>query len=268
VVALAVTALLVIGTTESARVNAFLVADQGHGPDRVRHPDPALDQERQLHALHSQWLVRTAWDDGHGRVWRRGLDLLRLCGLRRGLDRSRRNQEPAAQRADRPDRQPGDLHHLLPAGRGRRDRRHRRPTACSAPPAKPCNPVRPRSTPACGLAANADRLVCSNEALAHVLRQVNFPLAGYLLGLAANLALPSVILMMIYGQTRIFFVMARDGLLPEKLAAIHPKFKTPHIVTIATGIFVAIAAAFFPVGQLADISNSGTCSPSSWWRSR
>ena len=111
---------------------------------------------------------------------------------------------------------------------------------------------------ACALADNSGRLVCSNEALAHVLREINWPVVGNLLGLAANLALPSVILMMIYGQTRIFFVMARDGLLPEKLATIHPKFKTPYIVTIVTGIFVAIAAAFFPVGQLADISNSGT----------
>jgi APA family basic amino acid/polyamine antiporter len=113
-------------------------------------------------------------------------------------------------------------------------------------------------TAACALPANAEALVCSNEALAHVLRQINFPVLGNLLGLAANLALPSVILMMIYGQTRIFFVMARDGLLPEKLASIHPKFKTPHIVTMVTGVFVALAAAFFPVGQLADISNSGT----------
>src|SRR5690606_558647 len=59
-------------------------------------------------------------------------------------------------------------------------------------------------------------------------------------------------------QTRIFFVMARDGLLPEKLADVHPKWKTPHKVTMITGVFVAIAAALFPVGQLADISNSGT----------
>lgn len=101
-------------------------------------------------------------------------------------------------------------------------------------------------------------LVCSNEALAHVLRAINYTWAGDLIGLAANLALPSVILMMLYGQTRIFFVMARDGLLPEKLATVHPKWKTPYIVTIITGIFVAIAAALLPVGQLADISNSGT----------
>src|SRR5690606_36990492 len=101
-------------------------------------------------------------------------------------------------------------------------------------------------------------LVCSNEALAHVLRMIDYDRVGDMVGLAANLALPSVILMMLYGQTRIFFVMARDGLLPEKLADVHPKWKTPHKVTMITGVFVAIAAALFPVGQLADISNSGT----------
>jgi len=61
-----------------------------------------------------------------------------------------------------------------------------------------------------------------------------------------------------FGQTRIFFVMSRDGLLPEKLSKIHPKYQTPHVVTIITGIFVALFAALFPVGALADISNSGT----------
>lgn len=101
-------------------------------------------------------------------------------------------------------------------------------------------------------------LACSKEALAHVLKVGGYDWAGYFMGLAAGLALPSVILMMLFGQTRIFFVMARDGLLPEKLASIHPKWKTPHIVTLLTGIFVAIAAAFLPVGKLADVSNSGT----------
>ena len=100
--------------------------------------------------------------------------------------------------------------------------------------------------------------VCSKEALAYILRQVSSPLAGNLLGLAAAVALPSVVLLMMYGQTRIFFVMARDGLLPERLSAVHPRFRTPYIVTIVTGIFVAIAAAFLPVGTLADYSNAGT----------
>jgi APA family basic amino acid/polyamine antiporter len=72
------------------------------------------------------------------------------------------------------------------------------------------------------------------------------------------LALPSVVLMMMFGQTRVFFTMARDGLLPAKLASVHPRFRTPHVVTIVTGIGATFAAAFLPVGKLADYSNSGT----------
>jgi basic amino acid/polyamine antiporter, APA family len=108
------------------------------------------------------------------------------------------------------------------------------------------------------IAAGQHPLVCSREALAQVLREIGWPKIGNLLGLAAFLALPSVILMLLFAQTRIFFVMARDGLLPEFLSQIHPKFKTPHIVTLITGVGVMISAAFFPVGRLADVSNSGT----------
>ena len=100
--------------------------------------------------------------------------------------------------------------------------------------------------------------VCSKEALAYILRQVSNPLFGNLVGLAAAVALPSVVLLMMYGQTRIFFVMARDGLLPERLSTVHPRFRTPYVVTIVTGFFVALAAAFLPVGTLADYSNAGT----------
>jgi APA family basic amino acid/polyamine antiporter len=108
-------------------------------------------------------------------------------------------------------------------------------------------------------------VVCSKEALAWTLREIGqsigSPLTqqvGNLVGLAAGLALPSVVLMMMFGQTRIFFVMSRDGLLPEALSRIHPKYHTPHVVTIITGVVVALFAALFPVGMLADISNSGT----------
>ena len=110
----------------------------------------------------------------------------------------------------------------------------------------------------CALPQYAEALVCSNEALAHVLRMIGFGPIGNLLGIAAFLALPSVILVLMFGQTRIFFVMSRDGLLPEVLSRVHPRWKTPHIVTAATGGAVAFAAAFLPVGQLADIANAGT----------
>ena len=101
-------------------------------------------------------------------------------------------------------------------------------------------------------------LSCSKEALAHVLREIGYLNFGNLIGLAAFLALPSVILVMIYGQTRMFFVMSRDGLLPERLSNVHPKWKTPHIITCITGVGVTLAAAFLPVGKLADIANAGT----------
>lgn len=101
-------------------------------------------------------------------------------------------------------------------------------------------------------------LVCSKEALAYVLREVGHPFFGNVVALAATIALPSVVLLMMYGQTRIFFVMARDGLLPPVLSTVHPTFKTPWIITLVTGAVVALFAAFLPVGQLADYSNSGT----------
>ncbi|HEY0116221.1 MAG TPA: amino acid permease, partial [Allosphingosinicella sp.] len=91
----------------------------------------------------------------------------------------------------------------------------------------------------CALPQYAEALVCSNEALAHVLRTIGFGTIGNLVGLAATLALPSVILILIFGQTRIFFVMSRDGMLPEKLSTVHPRWKTPHIVTMMTGVAVA-----------------------------
>jgi APA family basic amino acid/polyamine antiporter len=101
-------------------------------------------------------------------------------------------------------------------------------------------------------------LSCSREALAHVLRSIGWVKVGNLIGLAAFLALPSVVLMMMFGQIRVFFAMARDGLLPEKLASVHPRYRTPHVMTIVTGLVVTLAAAFLPVGKLADFSNSGT----------
>ncbi|HET7085053.1 MAG TPA: amino acid permease [Rhizomicrobium sp.] len=107
-------------------------------------------------------------------------------------------------------------------------------------------------------AGSAQPLVCSKEALVHVLESIGWPGLGRLVGLAAVIALPSVVLMMMFGQTRVFFTMARDGLLPEKLASVHPRYRTPHVVTLVTGIGTTLAAAVLPVGRLADYSNSGT----------
>jgi APA family basic amino acid/polyamine antiporter len=119
------------------------------------------------------------------------------------------------------------------------------------------SPGTPALSQAC-VAIQENAVVCSKEALAWTLKQVGYPFVGWLVGAAAIIALPSVILMMMFGQTRIFFVMSRDGLLPEFFSKVHPKFHTPHVITMLTGVFVALFAAFFPVGLLADVSNSGT----------
>jgi basic amino acid/polyamine antiporter, APA family len=120
------------------------------------------------------------------------------------------------------------------------------------------DPGSPEFSAACTAIGAHTPLVCSKEALAYVLRETGHPFFGNVVALAATIALPSVVLLMMYGQTRIFFVMARDGLLPPVLSTVHPKFKTPWIITLVTGLVVAIFAAFLPVGQLADYSNSGT----------
>jgi len=114
-------------------------------------------------------------------------------------------------------------------------------------------------TPEMAAACNgSDALVCSKEALAHALRVLHHNWWGDVIGAAASIALPSVILTMTYGQTRIFFTMARDGLLPAAFSKIHPRFHTPHVITLITGLFVSLFGAIYPVGQLADITNSGT----------
>jgi APA family basic amino acid/polyamine antiporter len=113
---------------------------------------------------------------------------------------------------------------------------------------------------ACEAPANVHAFACSREPLAHVVSQLGWRTASQFIGLAAFLAMPAVVLMMLFGQTRIFFAMARDRLLPfnESLTRVHPRFKTPYVVTLITGIGVTIFASLFPVGVLADISNSGT----------
>jgi len=68
----------------------------------------------------------------------------------------------------------------------------------------------------------------------------------------------AVLLVFQLGQPRIFFSMARDGLLPSKFASVHPKFKTPHVTTILTGIFVGGIAAFASIDEMVDLTNIGT----------
>src|SRR4029077_21102084 len=83
-------------------------------------------------------------------------------------------------------------------------------------------------------------------------------LARVFVGVGAVIRMPSVLLVFQLGQPRIFYSMARDGLLPPWAAKIHPKYKTPHVTTIVTGIFVGVFAAFAPIGIVLELTNIGT----------
>jgi APA family basic amino acid/polyamine antiporter len=76
--------------------------------------------------------------------------------------------------------------------------------------------------------------------------------------IGAIIGLTSVILVLMYGQTRIFYTMARDGLLPKVFAKVHPKFQTPWVNTILVGLLTASSAAFFDINTLGDMTSVGT----------
>ncbi len=83
-------------------------------------------------------------------------------------------------------------------------------------------------------------------------------LARVFIGLGAVIAMSSVLLVFQLGQPRIFYSMARDGLLPPWAAKIHPKYKTPHVTTIITGVFVGAFSAFMNINEGVELTNIGT----------
>jgi basic amino acid/polyamine antiporter, APA family len=97
----------------------------------------------------------------------------------------------------------------------------------------------------------------SPEPLALILRELGQPTAAWYLGVSAAVALPTVILAFFYGQSRIFFTMARDGLLPASLAKLSSR-GSPVRITLFTAIIVAVLAGFIPLDELAALANAGT----------
>jgi APA family basic amino acid/polyamine antiporter len=81
---------------------------------------------------------------------------------------------------------------------------------------------------------------------------------GVFVNIGAILGLASVVLVMLMGQPRIFYSMSRDGLLPAVFGKVHPKFQTPYITTIVTGVVAAIVAGIFPIDLLGQLVSIGT----------
>jgi APA family basic amino acid/polyamine antiporter len=96
------------------------------------------------------------------------------------------------------------------------------------------------------------------DPLAAAFQERGYNWAAGIISFGAVIAMASVLLVFQLGQPRIFFSMARDGLLPPFAAKIHPKYRTPHITTILTGAFVAFFAAFANINEVIELTNIGT----------
>lgn len=100
----------------------------------------------------------------------------------------------------------------------------------------------------------------SSDPLAHAFEVAGLTQFSWIIAAGAVVSMAAVLLVFQYGQPRIFFAMARDGLLPPWAAKIHPKYRTPHVTTMLTGLLVGLAALVADDAATYDLTNIGTLS--------
>ena len=100
----------------------------------------------------------------------------------------------------------------------------------------------------------------SPEPVAYALRYIGYNLGSALVGVGAIAGITTVLLVLLYGQARIFFAMSRDGMVPANVCKIHKRYHTPYLVTVLGAVFVSCIAGFAPIGVIAEMANIGTLS--------
>jgi APA family basic amino acid/polyamine antiporter len=98
------------------------------------------------------------------------------------------------------------------------------------------------------------------DPLARALQLAGFNAVGWIVALGAAVSMSAVLLVFQYGQPRIFFAMARDGLLPQAFAKLSPRTRIPFTTTLLTGVFVAVWSLFGDAAETYDLTNIGTLS--------
>jgi APA family basic amino acid/polyamine antiporter len=99
-----------------------------------------------------------------------------------------------------------------------------------------------------------------NFPVAFAVDSIGLAWAGVIISFGAIAGLTTVLLVMMYGQTRVFYAMSRDGLIPPVFVRLHPAWRTPWISQILFGVLIAAAGAFFPISILGSLTNMGTLS--------
>ena len=211
---LAITALLVRGTKESAQVNLVMVV--------VKLAALVFFIVVALPTFSTQNFSPFAPDGTDAIVSGAAIIFFAYIGFDAVSTGSEEAQQPGPGPADRDHRIAGDLHGLLHSHRRRRDR-HRDTSAARRAATRRWQPRWRRAPESRG------RPRCCPS--------------------VRVVAITSVVLVILYGQTRIFFAMCRDGLMPEGLATVNPRYGTPARLTIGLGVLIAILAAFVPLSR-------------------
>lgn len=98
------------------------------------------------------------------------------------------------------------------------------------------------------------------EPVAYALRAIGYPIGSAIVAVGAICGITTVLLVLLYGQARIFFALSRDGMIPAGICKIHKLYRTPYLVTIGGCILVAAIAGFAPIHLIAEMANIGTLS--------
>jgi len=98
------------------------------------------------------------------------------------------------------------------------------------------------------------------EPVAYALRVIGYPIGSAIVAVGAICGITTVLLVLLYGQARIFFALSRDGMIPAGICKVHKLYRTPYLVTIGGCILVSIIAGFAPIHLIAEMANIGTLS--------
>lgn len=98
------------------------------------------------------------------------------------------------------------------------------------------------------------------EPVAYALRVIGYPIGSVIVAIGAICGITTVLLVLLYGQARIFFALSRDGMIPAGICKVHKLYRTPYLVTIGGCILVSVIAGFAPIHTIAEMANIGTLS--------